>query len=413
MSNLNSLRSRVRPERVIADLADLARLTGDGRGAQRLCWTPKWLRALEWFEYSLRAVGATVSRDAAGNVWGTHAQPGQSLVVLGSHLDSVPDGGRLDGAYGTLAALEILRVASATGDQDLGLAVVAFADEEGARFGPSLGAAGLTGTADPAWADLQDGAGTTLAEAARECGIDPLKANDASARLPEVRAYLELHIEQGPALEHASKRLAVVTATVAMRRERLTLGGSANHAAATPMELRHDALAAAARVITSVRRLASGIGGATGTVAEIRVSPNVWSVTAARVDLVIDMRAPDDASVAAMFLELHELTDSVAEEHGVTLRWEPVRQHGSQRFDSHLVELAERALAQVGSAPHHLLSGAMHDATVMAAAVPSVMLFVPSVGGVSHAPEEHTAEADLELGVEALAALTDLVLEGA
>jgi beta-ureidopropionase / N-carbamoyl-L-amino-acid hydrolase len=408
-----TLRSRVKPERALRDLSELTRLTGDERGTQRVCWTPGWMRAVDWFQERLVDAGAKVFCDPAGNLWGTIAEPTSRLLVLGSHLDSVPDGGRLDGAYGSVAALEVLRTAAAGTGQAPSLAVVAFADEEGARFGPSLGSAGVTGTFDRTWADLKDQSGTTLAQAASECGVDVARANDASSVLRRVRAYLELHIEQGPWLEHAGKRLAVVTGTVAMRRERLIVTGVANHAAATPMGLRHDALAAAAEVLTGVRRIAAGVPLATGTVAEISVVPNVWSVVPDRVQLIVDMRAPTDAEVNAMFSELRALAESVASELGVSLNWELVRRHSSQPFDAHLIELGDRVLELLGAGPEHMMSGAMHDATVMASVVPAVMLFVPSIGGVSHVRHENTREEDLVLGIRALAALADLALEQA
>ncbi len=407
------LRARIDPTRVIAQLDELALLTGDEGGAQRLCWSPTWMRALDWYRGLLEATGAVVSADPAGNLWGILEGQRPGLVVLGSHLDSVPNGGRLDGAYGALAALELLRAAASGAAPPLGIAAVVFADEEGARFGPSLGASGLTGTANPDWAELTDQSGVTLHDAARACGVEVERANTASTRLRDIRAYLELHIEQGPALEHSGQRLAVVTSTVAMRRERFLFEGTPNHAAATPMELRHDALAAAAEAIGRVGRVASAVPHATGTVAELRVLPNVWSVTARLVDLIVDMRAPEDDRLADMFTEVHEAATEICAALGVRFRSELIRQHTSQPFDAQLVALAENALRQVGSAPNRLLSCAMHDATVLASAVPAVMLFVPSRGGVSHVPDEDTSSADLNLGVEALAALADLVLEEA
>ena len=406
----NELMSRIDPDRVLAHLDELAQMTSDANGAQRLCWTPTWMRAIEWYRRLLTTTGAEASSDPAGNVWGIVKGQRPGLLVLGSHLDSVPNGGRLDGAYGALAALEVLQAAAAGPPPHIGIAAVAFADEEGARFGPSLGAAGLTGTAEPEWANLTDGDGVSLHVAALACGVDVERANSASARLPGIRAYLELHIEQGPSLEHSKQHLAVVSGTVAMRRERFRFEGAANHAAATPMNLRHDALAAAAEVVAAVRRIASAMPHATGTVSEVRVLPNLWSITARFVELIVDMRAPTDDGLADLFRQVYDVAASVSAALGVRFESDLIRQHAAQAFDAHLVALAERAVRQLGLEPTQLLSGAMHDATVLASALPAVMLFVPSHGGVSHVPAEDTSPEDLRRGVMAIGALADLVL---
>jgi allantoate deiminase len=374
----------VKPERVLADLRALEELT-HGR---RLAWADGWMHAREWLRARLAELPVEVEEDAAGNLWATLAGASREFVAVGSHIDSVPDGGWLDGALGVLAGLELLRSRVGT-ELPVSLRLVDFADEEGARFGRSLvGSTAVAGGLD---------AEPDLAAAARECGIDLRRANDARGQLSGALAYLELHIEQGPVLEASGRSVCAVDGCAGVERHRVLVRGETAHAGAAPMDMRSDALVAAARAVVE---LTDRTHEGTATIGRIEASPGVPTIVPGAVELVVDLRHPRPEGLAELHAAAHQAFGPGAE-------WEPIWRIDPIPFDPALVELAREAS---GGGPA-MTSGALHDAAALAPHVPSVMLFVPSKRGISHSREEDTDEADIAAGVRALDRLLDLAIE--
>ena len=402
----------VNPERVIADLHELNRRTSDERGAQRVAWTDTWALAREWFEEQLATIpGVTTHTDAAGNLWATAAGDSDRFVIVGSHLDSVPDGGWLDGALGVLAGLEVMR-ALAPEPRRLGLKLVDWADEEGAWFGRSLfGSSAAAGTLDPdAVRGLTDRDGVTLPDALAAHGVDLDRAPDAASELEGAVAYLELHIEQGPVLERQNEPLGVVLGTFGVERHRIRFTGAHAHAGATPMDLRHDAFLAAARSAVAFRDDAAGRADARATTGEVTVTPGIPTVFNGACELTLDQRALDPAVLAELLTTAKAASAAIAAEEGCEVEWERIWAIEPIPFNAQLIETAARVVADLtGSAPR-LPSGPLHDASELARVVPSAMLFVRSLGGVSHTQAEDSPAADLQLGAQALEALTRHVL---
>jgi len=403
------------PARAVADLRTLRELTGDEHGAQRLAWTGTWARARAWLRERLAELPVEVDTDEAGNLWARLPGASERTVVIGSHVDSVPDGGWLDGALGVLGGLEVMRAIAAEGEPPVTVALVDWADEEGARFGRSLLGSGLaTGALDPeAVAGDVDRDGVTLADALREHGVDVRRAPAARARLDAAAAYLELHIEQGPMLERRGLPVAVVTGTAGVERHVVRVRGQAVQGGAFPMDARRDALVAAARLVLEVRAAAPD-ERSRATVGDVRAHPGIPTAVPGACELIVDQRHPDADVLAGMLAAVRRAGDRIAEEEGVAIEWERTWRIAPVAFDPGLVELAEAAVqAEAGEAPR-LFSGALHDAAAVAqAGVPTVMLFVQSRGGISHHRDEDTAPEHLEAGVRTLARLAEGAIERA
>jgi hydantoinase/carbamoylase family amidase len=405
------------PARALADLRALRRLTGDERGAQRVAWTDTWSRARDWLRERVAELpgDVEVATDEAGNLWVTLAGARPDTVVLGSHLDSVPDGGWLDGALGVLGGLEVLRAIAARGEPPVTVALVDWADEEGARFGRSLlGSSLATGGLDPAAVrDVRDRDGVTLPDALAAHGVDLDAAPRARARLDRAAAYLELHIEQGPVLEREHLAVGVVTGTAGVERHRVCVRGQAVQGGGFPMDARRDALVAAARLTLAVRDAARD-ERSRATVGDIAVRPGIPTAVPGYAELVVDQRHPDAAALAAMLGELHDAAAGIAVAESVEIDLERIWKIEPIAFDDRLVALAEEAAREVTGGSARLFSGALHDAASMARiGVPAVMLFVQSAGGISHAREEDSAPEHIEAGVRALALLADAAIERA
>lgn len=397
------------PERVIAELAELDRLTGGTGGARRVAWTDCWRRAREWLETKLAAIPAPTRVDAAGNLWAELPGARPEFLVVGSHIDSVPAGGWLDGALGVVAALEALR-SRAGADLPVGLRLVDWADEEGARFGGSLfGSSAATGRLDAEHTtNLHDGE-HSIAAALAANGVDISRTGDARHSLDGALGYVELHIEQGPVLESAGCPLAVVTGTAGVERHSVRFEGVAAHAGAMPMDARHDPLLAAARFVLEAREAARRRSG-TATVGRLGVEPGVPTIVPAACELVLDQRAPDEIDLAAMLEEARHNSAAVAQEEGVTVSWQTRWRIAPTRFDRGLVDAALTACRSIGSEPLVMSSGALHDAASVAPLLPTVMLFVASRDGISHSPKEDTSPADLALAIRAYDALVEHAL---
>jgi N-carbamoyl-L-amino-acid hydrolase len=402
------------PARTVRELRELDELTGGPDGARRVAWTDEWARAREWLRPRLEEAGAEIEDDAAGNRWATLRGDSDRSVVVGSHLDSVPDGGWLDGALGVLAGLEVLRAAGAgEGAPATTLCLVDWADEEGARFGRSLlGSSAAAGTLDPdAVRGLRDAAGTALPDALRAHGVDLDGMGTSGAHLRAAAAYLELHIEQGPVLEELGLPLGVVLGTFGVERHTITLRGQAAHSGSTPMHLRRDPFLAGARLALAAREGAGEHGGV-ATVGRVALAPGIPTAVPGRCDLMLDQRHLEAEALAAMLAGAQAACERIAAEEEVEAEWSATFRRAPQPFDKRLVELAEDAVREAAGESHRLPSGPLHDATEVAGAgVPTVMVFVQSLRGLSHAKEEDSRPEHVELGVRALHGLVSRVVD--
>ncbi len=394
--------------RAVAGLKEIRRLTEDEDGAQRVAWTDTWITARDWLAEQLAEIdGVTVERDAAGNTWATAPGASDRFVIVGGHLDSVPNGGWLDGALNVVAGLEVLR-ALAPEERPFTLKLVDWADEEGARFGRSLlGSSAAAGTLDPdAVRGLTDRDGTALPDALAAHDVELDRMGDAGAALEGALAYLELHIEQGPVLEQLGKPLGAVLGTFGVQRHKVVFTGAHAHAGASPMHLRKDAFLAAARSALAWREDAAARDDVRATTGVVKVTPGIVTAFNGTCEVSLDQRALDADVLAEMLAEAKRASEAIAEEEGCSVAWEQVWEIEPILFDDGLIDLADEAIREVADDSERLPSGPLHDAAEMARVMPTVMLFVKSLGGVSHTKEEDTPEADLELSVRALDALT-------
>ena len=400
------------PGRTVTELRELHKLTGDARGAQRVAFTDTWVRAREWMREKLDALPVEVEDDAAGNCWATLKGESDRTVVIGGHIDSVPNGGWLDGALDLLGGLEVLRRLAEGGRPAHTVCLVDWADEEGARFGRSLfGSSAASGTLEiEEVRGLSDAAGVSLPDALAEHGIELERLGEARGRLADAAAYLELHIEQGPVLERLDLPLGVVLGTFGLERTRVGFAGQAAHAGSTPMDVRRDALAAAARLALELREVAKR-GGGVGTVGTISVRPGIVTAIPGECEIVLDQRHLEADGLAAMVAEAHEAAERIAREEQVDLDWQSIWAIEPIPFHTELIDLAEDAVREIAGEAPTLPSGPLHDAAEAArVGVPTVMLFVQSLRGLSHAKEEDTRQEHLELAVEALDRLTEKTL---
>src|SRR5918995_124812 len=391
--------------RAVEELRELAELTGGPDGARRVAWTGEWEKAREWFRGKLEEIeGITgIETDEAGNVWATAPGDSERAVLLGGHIDSVPNGGWLDGALNMVGALEVMR-ALAPQQRPVTLRLVDWADEEGARFGRSLfGSGAAAGALKPDDVrDLKDKDGVALPDALREHGVDLDRVNEAAGQLETAIAYLELHIEQGPILERMDLPLGVVTGCFGVERHAVRFTGQHAHSGSTPMDVRRDAFIAAARSASEFRDDAARRDDVRGTVGFVNVSPGIVTAFNGWCEVSLDQRALDVGVLADMLETAKEASQRVAEEENVAVEWERLWQIEPIHFDEELIELAEEAVNEVAGRSHRLPSGPLHDAAEMARLMPTVMLFVKSLKGLSHTKEEDTPEEDLELSVQAL-----------
>jgi allantoate deiminase len=403
-------------ERVIADLRELQRRTGDSEGAQRLCWGEGWRRARDFLGELLAEIGLEPEIDEAGNAWAYLSGESEPALAVGSHVDSVPNGGWLDGALGVMAALGVLRAwAGEDRKPPRAIALVDWADEEGARFGRSLlGSSACAGTLEPdSVRGLTDRDGVALPDALGGHGVDLDRALEAREGLDGAAAYLELHIEQGPVLEQLDLPLGAVLGTFGVERHAVRFTGQHAHAGSTPMEVRHDAFLAAARSALAFREDALAREDVRATTGIVKVSPGIVTAFNGRCELSLDQRALDPDVLADMLATAQETSRRIADEEGCTVEWDRIWQIEPIPFDDHLVDLADEVIAEVAGRSHRLPSGPLHDAAEMARVVPTVMLFVKSLRGLSHTKEEDTPEEDLELSVRALHELTRRTLRWA
>jgi N-carbamoyl-L-amino-acid hydrolase len=404
------------PSRTVAELKELRELTGDDEGAQRLAWTETWETARGWLREKLAETGAVEEVDEAGNQWFTLRGASDKALLIGGHIDSVPNGGWLDGCLNVLAGVEVLRRIAAEGTPPLTVRLVNWADEEGARFGRSLfgssAAAGSMADQDEL-RRRHDANGIALPDALREHGVDLDRALDARKQLDGAVAYLELHIEQGPVLESLDLPLGVVLGTFGVERHQVTWKGQAAHAGSTPMDKRRDALAGAAKLALEIRPIAAEIGdGAVCTSGGVVCRPGIVTSVVETAEQLLDQRHLNPESLARLLSLAKEASERFAREEDIEVSWDRIWNIEPILFDDALIELADESIREVCGTSHRLPSGPLHDAAEVArAGVPTVMIFVQSLRGLSHTKLEDTTEEHLELSVQALDRLTSKALE--
>jgi beta-ureidopropionase / N-carbamoyl-L-amino-acid hydrolase len=404
------------PRRTVNELRELQELTGDDNGAQRVAWTDIWQQARDWLRGKLAETGAAETIDTAGNQWFTLRGESDRALLIGGHIDSVPNGGWLDGALNVMAGAEVLRRLSEDGSPAVTVRLVNWADEEGARFGRSLfGSSAAAGSMDDQdeLRQRRDGDGVALPDAIGRFDVDLDRALDARSELDNAAAYLELHIEQGPVLESMDLPLGVVLGTFGVERHQVTFRGQAAHAGSTPMDKRRDALAGAAKLELEIREIANRTGdGAVCTMGGVVTKPGIVTSVVETAECLLDQRHLEGAKLAAMLEEAKQAASRVAEEEQLDVGWERIWNIEPILFDERLIELADEAIREVAGTSHRLPSGPLHDAAEVArAGVPTVMLFVQSLRGLSHTKLEDTKEEHLELSVQALDRLAQKTIE--
>jgi hydantoinase/carbamoylase family amidase len=401
-------RAEIDAKRVIADLRELDRRSGGQDGARRVCWGPEWREARRFLGELLGELGLTPEVDDAGNLWAYMEGEEERTLAIGSHLDSVPEGGWLDGALGVMAAVGVLRAWVDSGPPPWTIALVDWADEEGARFGRSLfGSSAAAGTLAPEEVSgLQDGSGRGIEEVLADNGVSLGEAPRAASRLDRLGALLELHIEQGPVLESEGIALAAVSGTVGIERWRFLFEGRASHAGTTPMDQRHDAGLAAAETALAAEPIARGHSGV-ATSGSLKLRPGVPTIVPGAADLVVDLRHAEDGDLSEMLDEVEAAAQDAAENRGCYCVVDRLWRIDPVDFDPGLVGLASEVCKEVANSDRVLVSGALHDAAAIARKLPAAMLFVRSIGGISHSPQEDSSEEDLELAIRAYADLAE------
>ncbi len=402
---------RVDAKRTIAELRELRELTGDGYGAQRVAWTDTWLEARKWFTAKLTGLPVEDHYDAAGNRWITVRGASEKALILGSHLDSVPNGGWLDGCLGVMTALETLRGFAAVGTPPpVTIRLVDWADEEGARFGRSLlGSSAFAGTESIAADRVRtDKDGIRLDAALARCGVDIDRFPEAQRERTNAAAYLELHIEQGPVLESLGLPLGVVLGTKGVERHAITFHGQEAHSGSTPMKVRRDALAAAAKLALEIRAIAGKHPDAVCTMGSVKTFPGIVTAVVGRCETMLDQRDLDAGVLAQMYREAQEASVRFAGEERCTVEWSRIWGIEPVPFHPELIALCDEAVREVSGTSHRLPSGPLHDAAEVArCGIPTVMMFVQSLKGISHNKIEDTREDHLELAVRAYALLAE------
>ncbi|UER54370.1 allantoate amidohydrolase [Kineosporiaceae bacterium SCSIO 59966] len=394
---------------VLARCAELDRISARPHRLERFHLTPQHAAANRLTASWMAAAGLTPWQDPAGNQWGRREgrAPGLPALVLGSHLDTVPDAGSYDGMLGVVMAVAVAeRLRGA--DLPVALEVVGFGDEEGTRFGTALlGSRAVAGTWDPAWWELRDAEGVSLRRAFVDFGLDPSRVGEATRTPDELVGYLEAHIEQGTCLEAADRSLGYVTTIAGARRFRLVVLGEARHAGSTPYERRRDALAGAGEAVLAVERLAQAYG-CIATVGRLEVHPGAVNVVPGRADLTLDLRAATDAERDGMWDVLGTEIESICARRG--LRLEVAENHRAPAVAC-APWLQQAVVEGIGATDDHgrdqpmaLWSRAGHDAMAMAAITDVGMLFLRCADGISHAPDEDVREIDVARGLDALEA---------
>ena len=403
------------PKRTVAELKELRELTGDDDGAQRVAFTATWVKAREWLQTKMAELPVEIHTDAAGNTWFTLPGESQRALLMGGHIDSVPNGGWLDGSLNVMAGVEVMRriCAEYDGKPPITVRLVDWADEEGARFGKSLfGSSAFSGNLDLDEArGLQDKDGIALPAAIAEHGIHFESVKNAGVEAIHAAAYLELHIEQGPVLLDMDLPLGAVLGTCGVERHALIFHGQAAHSGSTPMNRRKDAFLAAARMAPEIYEIAARHGGVC-TIGSCVTRPGIVTSVVEDCRITLDQRHLDADSLARMLAEAKAASERFAAEGNVTVAWERIWQIEPVPFDSTLIDLCDAAILETCGMSHRMPSGPLHDAAeVSRAGIPTVMMFVQSLHGISHNKIEDTREEHLELCVQAFDRLVRKTME--
>jgi N-carbamoyl-L-amino-acid hydrolase len=393
------------PKRTIAELKELRSLTGDENGAQRVAFTKAWVATRAWLQKKLQGLPVEMHTDAAGNFWATLPGESEKALLMGGHMDSVPNGGWLDGCLNVMAGVEILRRINAQyrGKPPITVRLVDWADEEGARFGKSLfGSSACSGNLDMNEARaLKDKDGITLPDALKEVGVNFERVKDCGKELVNAAAYLELHIEQGPVLLDLDLPLGAVLGTFGVVRHAITFHGQAAHSGSTPMNRRKDAFLAAGKMSQEIYRITDRNGGVC-TIGSCTTKPGIVTSVVEECRITLDQRHLDAKALARMLAEAKEAGERFAKEGNVRVSWERIWQIEPRPFHPELIELCDAAIKETVPKSHRLPSGPLHDAAeTCGAGVPTVMMFVQSLHGISHNKIEDTKEEHLELCVTA------------
>lgn len=400
------------PNRTVAELKELRQLTGDDNGAQRVAFTPTWVAAREWFQKKLESLPVEIHRDAAGNLWTTLRGESDKCLLIGGHIDSVPNGGWLDGCLNVVAGIEILRRINAqyNGMPPVTVRLVDWADEEGARFGKSLfGSSACSGNLDMNEArGLVDKQGIKLPDALKNVGIDFERVKDSGTELKNAAAYIELHIEQGPVLLDLDLPLGAVLGTFGVERHAITFHGQAAHSGSTPMNRRKDAFLAAAKMSSEIYQIAERSGNGVCTIGSCTTKPGIVTSVVEECRITLDQRHLDATKLATMLAEAKAASERFAKEGNVRVSWERLWQIAPRPFNNDLINLCDESIRETCGKSHRMPSGPLHDAAEVAAAgVPTVMMFVQSLHGISHNKIEDTKEEHLELCVSAFDKLAE------
>ncbi|MGA9980790.1 MAG: allantoate amidohydrolase [Candidatus Sulfotelmatobacter sp.] len=392
---------RASAEQVIARCRQLARFSEDAASTRRTFLSPPMREVHHEVTAWLQGLGAEVRIDAAGNLRGLYGatQCGAPRLLIGSHLDTVPNAGAFDGVLGVALAVALLSVLD--GEKlPFEIDVVGFSEEEGVRFGePFIGSRALVGRLDEALLRRQDANAITVRQAIEHFGLHPGKIADAHMPAGTL-AFLEFHIEQGPVLETLARPLGVVEAIAGQSRVELTFIGRANHAGTTPMHLRHDAIAAAAEWISAVEHLAQSTPALVATVGRIEAKPGATNVIAGEALFTLDVRHSSNEVRIRTVDDLMRQSEEIAQRRGLSVRRNILLNQQAVAMDPFLVNQIDGAIRQAGCEPHRMASGAGHDAMILAEKVPAAMIFLRTPGGISHDPAESVALEDVEKAIE-------------
>jgi hydantoinase/carbamoylase family amidase len=399
------------PKRTVAELKELRALTSDENGAQRVAFTDTWARARNWLKAKLGELPVEIHRDEAGNVWTTLQGASPQALLIGGHIDSVPNGGWLDGCLNILAGVEILRRINTqyASNPPITVRLVDWADEEGARFGRSLfGSSACSGFLDMDEARrLKDGDGIPLIGALAEHGIDFERVKESGKELLNAAAYLELHIEQGPVLLDKDLPLGAVLGTYGVERHAVTFRGQAAHSGSTPMNKRRDAFLAAAKMSPEIYRIAERHAGVC-TIGSCSTAPGIVTSVVEECRITLDQRHLEGDALSRMLQDAREASERFAAEGNVTLSWERLLRIDPIPFNDELLTLCDEAIRETCGTTYRMPSGPLHDAAEVARAViPTVMMFVQSLHGISHNKIEDTKEEHIELAVIAFDRLAE------
>jgi allantoate deiminase len=395
----------------------LARFSDEPGRITRVFCSPAMKQAHRLVAEWMKSAGMSTALDAAANLVGVYLPPGcdpERRVIIGSHLDTVANAGRYDGILGVMmgiAAVEALRDAQTP--LPWAVEVIAFSDEEGVRFGmPFIGSRALAGTLDETMLALRDREGVTMAEALEGFGARPQAVAECAIELGNVAAYIEPHIEQGPLLELVGEPIGVVTAIAGQTRMTLTWEGEGGHAGTVPMSQRNDPLTAACRWTLAVEEAGRRTKGLVATVGRLRIDPNISNCIPSRVSASLDVRHADDAVRDAAVRELTAAAEQIAREGQLSLSAEQGHEHAAVAMDAELTERLAAVVAEEGHEPQRLVSGAGHDAGMIARMAPAAMLFLRCPGGVSHHPDEAVLQEDVAVGLRALVRFIEDLAKG-